>query len=120
MKKMWSEEEVNAAIAEYAATHPAGGKLFLHNVSFFDDTETVGWAFRILSTEKNPFTSLRDIIGKVISVSGSHSTEDGTVVLAIAKDSSNFPAIWYVDNMNNINRSSDPQEFDFADEVTNL
>lgn len=29
---MWSEEEVNAAIEEYAAAHPAGVKVYAHRV----------------------------------------------------------------------------------------
>ena len=117
MKKMWSEEEVTAAIAEYAATHPAGGKLFLHNVSFYDDNISRPWHLTILSTEKNSFTDYEDIIGKVISVCGA---EAGNVVFAIACDDMNLPAYWYISDTNSIEKVSDPTISDFADVVTAL
>ena len=117
MKKMWSEEEVNAAIAEYAATHPAGGKLFLHNVSFYDDNVSHDWSLRILSTEESPFTSFEDIIGKVVSLSGENGAE---IVLAVGHDDMNYPSIWYIDINSAIAKSAGPVVSDFADVVTAL
>lgn len=62
MKRMWSEEEVNAAIAEYAATHPAGGKLYLHKVHAQHAMETdTAFTMNVLSTSQTPFTSAREI-----------------------------------------------------------
>ncbi len=61
MKRMWSEEEVNAAIAEYAATHPAGGKLYLHNITFkardvLEDAEIANVKFAFVSGSNVPMT----------------------------------------------------------------
>ena len=120
MKRMWSEEEVTAAIAEYAAAHPAGGKLFLHNVSFYDDSTTYTWKMKLLSTEKNPFTTFGDMIGKCISVSGSHETEDGYIVLAVANDDMDLPSFWYIDQSNGVQRVSEPVVSNFTDIVTPL
>lgn len=62
MKRMWSEEEVNAAIAEYAATHPAGGKLYLHKVHAQHAMKTdTTFTMNVLSTSQTPFTSAREI-----------------------------------------------------------
>lgn len=118
MKKMWSEEEVNAAIAEYAATHPAGGKLFLHNVSFYDDNVSHDWDLRILSTEESPFTSFEDIIGKVVSLSGDNGAS--SIVLAVGNDDMNYPSIWYINDNSTLDKSTEPMVSNFVDVVTAL
>lgn len=62
MKRMWSEEEVNAAIAEYAATHPAGGKVYKHSIHAQHAMKTdTTFSFYVISTSQTPFTNPRDI-----------------------------------------------------------
>lgn len=75
MKRMWSEEEVNAAIAEYAATHPAGGKLYLHKIvaeGTDGDTYTMNVHFSVITNSNTPFTSFIDV------PSGGYAVESGT------------------------------------------
>ena len=80
MKRMWSEEEVNAAIDEYAATHPAGGKLYLHKVhaqhAMLTDTS---FAMHILSTSQTPFTNAREIPQGLYLAEGSISDNSDVV-----------------------------------------
>ena len=64
MKKMWSEEEVNAAIAEYAAAHPAGGKLYLHNIATAIDDDVgipTSIRFSFVSTSETPCLSMSEV-----------------------------------------------------------
>lgn len=72
MKRMWSEEEVNAAIAEYAATHPAGTSLYKHEVKFQHDmvTDTQG-TITIISTKATAYTAISELPDGVYYVKGS-------------------------------------------------
>lgn len=74
MKRMWSEEEVNAAIAEYAATHPAGGKIYVHEIfgGEYDDLHIV-----VPSSDATPISQTNfgeKLEGKIIFFLGSLMT----------------------------------------------
>ena len=61
MKKMWSEEEVNAAIAEYGGT-----ALYKHTVSIKLDGDEEEIICEVVSPKKDAFSASSDLLGTIV------------------------------------------------------
>lgn len=104
MKRMWSEEEVNAAIAEYAATHPSGGKLYLHNIKAAIDDEDMGNSttiyFSFVSTSNTPCLAIANVPEMTVAVTSHQDASYVYSAMTIRKSGNDVYATAIKDGQN--------------------